>query len=439
MYTDRPCGLYAFDVAADGTVFTGGGHYGPVSFAGQSYPKRAYESLLLGAVDRKGRGLWSISLGTQWHNNVTDLRLSGDTVFLTGIHANGFQWGSERLLEKQVAVKMAFNAEHGFLAAARTDGTLLWLRSLELLATGSETPSAAERWDPGLVSSLRQHLEPDGKGGVWVLAHKSTPVLLHVGADGNVLEKRELLLGGDQPTPNDKPVHIAADGTLQFVVDAKDDAPARLVRIDPKGGRIDAELPKATYYPSLLAVGPKGDAYVVLPVGPIESQGPSSSGVKAHHVAYYANPTDTAPRWSKSLYDSIRLQGLKNLETNNITDAAYDPVTSELVLSLSFKEPLRVDGAVVPVAPILPTAHDKTYSATTILRIRPDGTLSAVGQFENACIRHEPGLLPNLRVAAGGLYLRPSIRTVEDLAGCMPAENLGGLVVRIDEQPRVGP
>ena len=91
--TEKPCNLQAYDVAANGTIVVGGGHYGPVIIGGKQYPKGAYESLLIGAFDRDGRPLWSASKGTQWHNDIHDIRIVGDTIFITGVHANGFTWG----------------------------------------------------------------------------------------------------------------------------------------------------------------------------------------------------------------------------------------------------------------------------------------------------------------------------------------------------------
>jgi hypothetical protein len=174
----------------------------------------------------------------------------------------------------------------------------------------------------------------------------------------------------------------------------KDRAPL-LLRFDARGARTEAALPPGAE-PALLAVGPKGDAYIVLSGGTADWRAAPPVFVKEHQIAYYASPSDTAPRWTRALYEPIRVQGLPK------------------------------NGQAVP------------FSATTIARIRPDGTSSAVGKFENACIRHHPGGQPEMMVAAGALFLRPWIRGVADLAGCMPAERLFGLIVRIDEKP-LGP
>lgn len=427
---DKPCSLQAYDVAADGTIVTGGGHYGPVIIGGKQYPKGAYESLLIGAFDRDGRPLWSASKGTQWHNDIHDIRIVGDTIFITGVHANGFTWGPWKFPTKQTRKNADFEAELGYLGALRMDGTPLWAKNMELLVYGAEAKTTEMKLWPGAFLGSRE-LAPDGKGGVWVFTREGKANtedrvwLVHVAPDGTALEKRELDLSGLSVMQGGRSVEVTPDGTAYCI--ATRNGEPRLVRLDAKGGRSEAPLPRMADQPAILALTAKGEAYVALSSaaweGPVE-----------HVVAYFARVSDAAPTWTRAVHEPIPVKKMRS-EHHSLRAATYDEAAGELVLVMSHMEPLRIDGAELPATALLVSGSTPT-GMTASVRMRSDGTVSAVGTFAQPyCIRHYPSGTLDVRAVAGSLLMRAGILQVEDLKGCMPAEKIGGLLVRIEERP----
>ncbi len=215
---ETPCLLNAVDVASDGTVFVGGGAYANAELGGVQHAARAYQYILLAAFDPNGKTLWSKAFGARWHNVVADLSVIGDTLIVTGIHGNGFTLGNNiRLPDLKVPPSpnkrsdMGFEAETGFVAAFRKDGTPLWAKNLSSIvgpgAPGHYAGLAYDRSifparDRGFHVSWRENLT-DGD-----------PHIAHLDIDGTLIEHWTVPRAPFRQVDTSPPVDV--DGNVFF-------------------------------------------------------------------------------------------------------------------------------------------------------------------------------------------------------------------------------
>lgn len=150
---EDPCTFLGFGTQPDGSrVFAGSYFNASGRLAGVPFTAKAFQNALLASLSPRGSVHFLKTIGTTWHNSISDLLLLSDgRIVVTGVHGAGFNPGPGAPPERTAPASGLLDLNIGYVAIFSRVGELEFASDIDALAYGSVSRDPKRRCDAALI------------------------------------------------------------------------------------------------------------------------------------------------------------------------------------------------------------------------------------------------------------------------------------------------